>query len=91
MWLRDSLPDDVTSAETGIPMARVMIYGYESGVVQSQSVQNLEDLGTSFHASLLPLARRRPMRPIILLAHSLGGLIVKQVGLTAHFFLSLEY
>lgn len=78
MWLRDSLPYDITQEETGNPMARVMIYGYESKLAQSKSIQNLEDLATSFHNSLLALASA-PIRPIILIAHSLGGLIVKQV------------
>ncbi|VUC29568.1 unnamed protein product [Clonostachys rosea] len=76
MWLRDSLPYDITWEETGQPMARVMTYGYESGVVESENIQNIEDLATTFHSSLHALAPI--MRPIILIAHSLGGLIVKQ-------------
>lgn len=79
MWLRDSLPHDLLS-ETGQRMARVMIYGYESGVADSKNTQNIEDLATSFHSSLLALATAPTTRPIILIAHSLGGLIVKQVN-----------
>jgi len=41
--------------------------------------QNLEDLATSFHNSLLVLARAPVVKSIILIGHSLGGLIVKQV------------
>ncbi|KAH7123390.1 hypothetical protein B0J13DRAFT_153463 [Dactylonectria estremocensis] len=78
MWLRDSLPYDITREDTDDPIARVMIYGYESSVAQSKSMQNLEDLATSFHNSLLALASSPTIRPIILIAHSLGGLIVKQ-------------
>ncbi|KAJ4167387.1 hypothetical protein NW754_011202 [Fusarium falciforme] len=78
MWLRDSLPYDITRGDTDDPIARVMIYGYESSVAQSKSMQNLEDLATSFHHSLLALASSPTTRPIILVAHSLGGLIVKQ-------------
>ncbi|KAM0433914.1 hypothetical protein ACHAPT_003858 [Fusarium lateritium] len=78
MWLRDSLPYDITREDTDDPIARVMIYGYESSVAQSKSMQNLEDLATSFHNSLLALASSPTTRPIILVAHSLGGLIVKQ-------------
>ncbi|RKL27770.1 hypothetical protein BFJ72_g12898 [Fusarium proliferatum] len=77
MWLRDSLPSAITK-DTGEPMARVMIYGYESSVAQSKSTQTLECLATSFRDSLLPLANIQIVRPIILVGHSLGGLIIKQ-------------
>lgn len=78
MWLRDSLPYDLTLQDTDIPMVRTMIYGYESKVSQSKNMQNLEDLATAFHTSLLALASNSTMQPIIFVAHSLGGLIIKQ-------------
>ncbi|KAF2193038.1 hypothetical protein K469DRAFT_551882 [Zopfia rhizophila CBS 207.26] len=78
MWLRDSLPYDLTSEDNGRSMARVIIYGYDSTVAKSKNIQNLEDLATSFHTSLLALTSTPAVRPIILVAHSLGGLIVKQ-------------
>lgn len=78
MWLRDSLPYDLTLKNSDRPMARIMTYGYESTVAGSKSIQNLEDLASSFHTSLLPLVNTPVIRPIILVAHSLGGLIVKQ-------------
>jgi hypothetical protein len=80
MWLRDSLPSDLTHENTIEPVASVMIYSYESSVANSNSFQNLEDLATSFHNSLLTLARTPATRPIIFIAYSLGGLIVKQVS-----------
>lgn len=79
MWLRDSLPGYLTSETDNKPMARVMIYGYESAVAQSKNIQNLEDLATTFHSSLLALAAGPTTRPVILIGHSLGGLIIKQV------------
>jgi protein SERAC1 len=80
MWLRDALPYDITGDGTDKPLARVLVYGYDSTLWHSQSVQNLDDFGTSFHASLLELTTSATLRPIVFVAHSLGGLIVKQVG-----------
>ncbi|KAJ9129772.1 hypothetical protein NKR23_g12464, partial [Pleurostoma richardsiae] len=71
-------PYHITGEGDTIPIARVMVYGYESSLPQGQSFQNLEDLGTSFHSHLLRLAVAGAFRPIIFIAHSLGGLIVKQ-------------
>lgn len=78
MWLRDALPFDLKDESTNSPMARVVIYGYNSTIANSHSTQNLEDLATAFHTSLRLLAGSQK-RPIILVAHSLGGLVVKQV------------
>ncbi|KAK6449817.1 hypothetical protein FP744_10006067 [Trichoderma asperellum] len=59
-------------------MARVMIYGYDSTVAESKSIQNIKDLATKFNASLQKLTNASIVRPIILIGHSLGGLIIKQ-------------
>ena len=83
MWLRDSLPYDLTCDDTNFNnslAARVMIYGYESKVADSDCYEDLNDLATAFYSSLLALTHTSNPKPIILLAHSLGGLIVKQVG-----------
>ncbi|KAL7939468.1 Alpha/Beta hydrolase protein [Trichoderma chlorosporum] len=76
MWLRDSLPHDLTINDQ--PIARVMIYGFESTVARSKSMQNLEDFAIQFTASLQTLVNTTTMQPIILIGHSLGGLIIKQ-------------
>ncbi|PTB73368.1 hypothetical protein M440DRAFT_1339450 [Trichoderma longibrachiatum ATCC 18648] len=78
MWLRDSLPWHLTSETSGKPMARVMIYGYESAIAGSKNMQNIEDLATTFHSSLYSLAADPTKRRIILIGHSFGGLIIKQ-------------
>lgn len=79
MWLRDALPYDLKGEATERHMARVMTYGYGSAVAESQSTDNLEDFATAFHHSLLPLASSAQIKPIIFVAHSLGGLVLKQV------------
>lgn len=78
MWLRDSLPYAL-SDENGNIIARVMIYGYESSLPNSDSFQNLEDLGTALHSTLRTLAFDGTFKPLVFIAHSLGGLVVKQV------------
>ncbi|CAF3520864.1 unnamed protein product [Fusarium graminearum] len=54
------------------------MYGYKSSVANSNNFQNIEDLATSFHSSPRILADSPTARPVIVVAHSLGGLIVKQ-------------
>ncbi|KAI4862015.1 hypothetical protein F4820DRAFT_39340 [Hypoxylon rubiginosum] len=78
MWLRDALPHHITSEDGDKPIARVMIYGYDSALHGSTSFQNLDDLGKSLLNSLLVLANSPTFRPIVIVAHSLGGLVVKQ-------------
>ncbi|KAH7018577.1 uncharacterized protein B0I36DRAFT_336238 [Microdochium trichocladiopsis] len=66
------------------PIARVMIYGYSSPVAGSSSVQNVDDLAGQLRQQLLALVAarpngdHRPQRPIVILSHSLGGLILKE-------------
>ncbi|KAK4069551.1 uncharacterized protein Triagg1_6975 [Trichoderma aggressivum f. europaeum] len=77
MWLRDALPHSITN-ESGEPIARIMVYGYESSLPNSDRFQNLEDLGTNLHSDLRTLIFDDSFKPIVFIAHSLGGLIVKQ-------------
>ncbi|PON27255.1 hypothetical protein TGAM01_v203636 [Trichoderma gamsii] len=77
MWLRDALPHGIT-AESGQRIARIMVYGYESNIPDSDSFQNLEDLGTALHSDLRTLVFDGSFKPIVFIAHSLGGLVVKQ-------------
>lgn len=85
MWLRDSLPDYVTSTQTKRPMARIMTYGYKSPVRSSESFASLEDLANSFYGSLSTIVTQKPL---VLIGHSLGGLVVKQVRTLLYFLLT---
>ncbi|KAI6786016.1 uncharacterized protein J7T54_006355 [Emericellopsis cladophorae] len=50
MWLQDSLPVDLRLSES--KLARVLIYGYDSHLSESQSFQNLWDLGGKLQATI---------------------------------------
>lgn len=72
MWLRDVLPDDLKPV-------RIMTYGYRSELEGSKSFQVLEDIASTFRLVLMTLRRPRN-RPIVFIAHSLGGLVLKEVS-----------
>ncbi|KAK5227269.1 hypothetical protein LTR72_003259 [Exophiala xenobiotica] len=72
MWLRDQLPDD-------FPDTRVMIYGYDTKLLKSESFQTIEDLAISFIAQLRNIGKTQTStKPLVIFAHSLGGLLVKR-------------
>ena len=72
MWLRNALPDH-------LPKARILIYGYDTKLADSSSFQNLADVASRFRVALrLHLGTLPPNRPLIFIAHSLGGLVLKQ-------------
>ncbi|KAL2211269.1 hypothetical protein CC79DRAFT_194278 [Sarocladium strictum] len=76
MWLQDSLVKDVQPKGPTAGVVRVLTYGYESFVAESQCFQTLWDIGGKLQASIREI---RPVnRPLIFIAHSLGGLVVKE-------------
>ncbi|KAH7008807.1 hypothetical protein EDB80DRAFT_576244 [Ilyonectria destructans] len=79
VWLRDFLPPD-------IPNIRVLAYGYDTRLVNSESTECIQQLGTRF-LELITTFRDDDgtnRRPIIFLGHSLGGLIIKSALSYAH-------
>lgn len=73
MWLRDELAIDFSRMQ-------VMLYGYDSQLSDSQSFQNIDDLARTFISLLKTTGPvQYSAKPIILLAHSLGGILVKRV------------
>jgi hypothetical protein len=45
MWLRDGLPHDLKGA-------RVLIYGYDTNLLDSQTFQSVEDIAIAFCKSI---------------------------------------
>jgi alpha-beta hydrolase superfamily lysophospholipase len=78
LWLQDLLPKKVSQA-------RIITYGYDSRTHSSEHLtrQTLYGHATNF-VSRLSLYREETeteRRPIIFIAHSLGGIIVKSVSI----------
>ncbi|KGO78310.1 hypothetical protein PITC_059230 [Penicillium italicum] len=73
VWLRDLLPSE-------IPNARILSFGYSSAVAFSKSIGDI----STFAEQLLSLTLRerasenQRSRPVVFVAHSLGGIVVKK-------------
>ncbi|OCH86490.1 hypothetical protein OBBRIDRAFT_224237 [Obba rivulosa] len=78
MWLRDSLPGS-------FPDARILLYGYSADILSSTLTGRLSALSDVF---LENLRRERDFemgsKPLIIMAHSLGGLVIKQALLSSN-------
>lgn len=78
LWLRDFLPNQLS--EAGIK-CRTMSFGYDSRTIFTKAVTDVDDTA----AMLLDridgerYSAEEEARPLILVAHSLGGIVVKKV------------
>lgn len=71
MWIRDELPRSV-------PGVRIVLYGYNSQLIDSNSFQSIGDIAARLIWNLKSGGWNLPSsRPIIFLAHSLGGIVLK--------------
>jgi|UniRef100_A0A8H7K5Z3 alpha-beta hydrolase superfamily lysophospholipase len=71
MWIRDELPRSV-------PGIRTIIYGYKSELLGSESFQTISDIALSLiHQLKTGGWNLDSSKPIVFLAHSLGGLVLK--------------
>lgn len=75
-WPRDFLPRDC-------PQSRIMVWGYDSRITKGYAPSNKNNIFAHAKDLLHSLRRERTTRrPIVFLAHSLGGLIVKEASIT---------
>ena len=71
MWIRDALP-------VFVPGIRAVTYGYDSKLRRSNSFQSISDIARTLILQLKAEGWSLPSsKPIIFLAHSLGGLVLK--------------
>lgn len=77
-WLQDFLPSQLKAQRLE---SRVMSYGYDSGGILSKSISDIDGVAREVLNRLQgqrgSTAERK--RPILFVAHSLGGVVVKQV------------
>ncbi|KAL9084819.1 MAG: hypothetical protein Q9165_007887 [Trypethelium subeluteriae] len=73
MWLRDALPFD-------LPHARILVYGYQSELQNNDARSLVTDHAVSFLERVQAMRSTAGCenRPVVLIGHSLGCLIIKQ-------------
>lgn len=76
LWLRDLLPST-------LPNARILLFAYNSNVAFQTSTVGVRNASESLLDRLHFLRQDLSSRPLVFLAHSLGGLIVKRALVSA--------
>lgn len=95
-WLRDLLPDDIPRARifcwgydanthSGSQVSYMYIYDHAleliSELCRKRKLSNVGDIRNHQHSDGYADEKQSMERPIIFVAHSLGGIVVKNVGI----------
>ena len=76
LWLRDFLP-------AKIPYARILLFGYNSNVAFETSIAGVREQAANLLNRLSLKRGGAELRPIVFIAHSLGGIVVKRALIEA--------
>ncbi|KAG5793660.1 hypothetical protein H9Q69_007310 [Fusarium xylarioides] len=77
LWLQADLPDHV-------PDSRIFIYQYNTTAAYGRGLDDFRSKADNLLETINIERRDSPERPILLLGHSIGGLLVKQALINAH-------
>jgi hypothetical protein len=82
MWLRDLLPSSVP-----FNTARIMTFGYNSTLFDKRRIDRLQDWADDLlgNVSSVREAPEEQARPMILVCHSLGGIVGRQAMIRLHY------
>lgn len=76
MWVRDVLPRQ-------LPNVKAILYGYDTTLVNNRSFQSIPEVAYTLIEHLMPTGwSSSEMKPLVFLAHSLGGIVLKQTLVT---------
>ncbi|SLM35514.1 WD40/YVTN repeat-like-containing domain [Lasallia pustulata] len=71
LWLRDFLPPQ-------LPSARVLLFGYNANVAFETSIAGVREQAINLLNRIASKREEAEERPIVFVAHSLGGIVVKR-------------
>ncbi|KAA6408308.1 MAG: hypothetical protein FRX48_08050 [Lasallia pustulata] len=71
LWLRDFLPPQ-------LPSARVLLFGYNANVAFETSIAGVHEQAINLLNRIASKREEAEERPIVFVAHSLGGIVVKR-------------
>jgi hypothetical protein len=77
LWLRDDLPKY-------LPESRIFLYEYNSTAVFGYDRSTFIDKANEFLEAMRTKREDAENRPLVLLGHSLGGLLIEQALINAH-------
>ncbi|KAF5702936.1 DEAD DEAH box helicase [Fusarium mundagurra] len=77
LWLQQDLPDHIHDS-------RIFLYQYNTTAAYGQGLEGFRSKADNLLEAINIERRECPGRPILLLGHSIGGLLIKQALINAH-------